>query len=64
MIIKTREKVFGELKKKGKREPENWKYAICNNPQLGIFEHYFLNPKVGVYQLTEWWKNPYEVVGV
>lgn len=63
-MAKSREEILKEIVKKGKENPKGWKATHCYNSQLNILERYILNPKVGIYQINEWYKNPFEVKGI
>ena len=63
-MIRTREEILREIINKGKEIPEGWKATSRYDTQLHATEYNILNPKIGIYQIKEWQKNPFQVKGV
>ncbi len=62
--VKLREEILNEIIEKGKKNPKGWKGAYRYDTRLHAREYTFLHPTFGIYQLKEWQKNPYEVIGI
>jgi len=64
MKNKPRHEVLNDILKDSKKHPKGWKAAFGRDNRLSSVDYYILNPKVGIYLLKEYHKNPYEVKGV
>jgi hypothetical protein len=63
-VIQTREEILQDIIRKGKNAPKGWQATYRYDPQLHATEYNILHPAVGLYQIKEWQKNPYETQGV
>ncbi len=62
--MRTREEILREIISKGKENPEGWKATSRYDTKLHATEYNILHPEVGIYQIKEWQKNPFQVKGV
>ena len=62
--MRTREEILREIISKGREIPEGWKATSRYDTQLHATEYNILHPEVGIYQIKEWQKNPFQVKGV
>lgn len=62
--MRTREEILREIISKGKEIPKGWKATSRYDTKLHATEYNILNPEVGLYQIKEWQKNPFQVKGV
>ncbi len=63
-MIKSREEILKEIIKKGREKPKGWKATYRMDPRFNSLEYCLMNPEVGIYQIKEWQKNPFQVKGV
>jgi hypothetical protein len=64
MKNKTRIEILNDIIKDSKKHPEGWKAAFGKDHKLSSTDYYILNPKVGVYLLKEYQKNPFQITGI
>ncbi|MEA2054686.1 MAG: hypothetical protein U9O96_06205 [Candidatus Thermoplasmatota archaeon] len=62
--MRSREEVLKEIIQNGKKDPKGWKGTYRYDASVNAMEYIILHPKFGVYEIKEWQKNPYEVIGV
>jgi len=62
--VKPRSKVLDDLIKEAGRYPTGWKAVFGRDQRLLSFDYYIFHPKVGLYLLKEYCKNPYTLEGV
>ncbi len=64
MKNKPRTEILNDIIKDSKKHPEGWKAAFGKDPKLSSIDYYILNPKVGIYLLKEYQKNPFQITGI
>ena len=64
MKNKPRTEILNDIIKDSKKHHEGWKAAFGKDHELSSMDYYILNPKVGVYLLKEYQKNPYQTTGI
>lgn len=62
--IKTRNDVLSDVIRDGKKHPKGWKAVFGKDDKLFSNDYYIYNPKIGIYLLKEYEKNPYEIKGI
>ena len=62
--IKSRRETLNDVVKDAKRHPKGWKAILGNDRESLSKDYYIFNPKIGIYLLKEYQKNPYELKGV
>ena len=63
-VMRTREEILREIIHKGKEIHKGWKATSRYDTKLHAIEYNILHPDVGIYQIKEWQKNPFQVKGV
>lgn len=64
MQIKSREETLNDVLKESKKHPKGWIATFGKDNKHLSNDYYLFNPKVGIYLLKEYQKNPYMVKGV
>ena len=62
--IKSRNEILNDVIKDGKKHPKNWKAVFGRDDKRLSRDYYIFNPKIGIYLLKEYEKNPYEIKGI
>lgn len=62
--IKSRRETLNDVVKDAKRYPKGWKAILGNDRESLSKDYYIFNPKIGIYLLKEYQKNPFEVKGI
>jgi hypothetical protein len=62
--MRTREEILREIISKGKEIPKGWKATSRYDTKVHATEYNILHPDVGIYQIKEWQKNPFQIKGV
>jgi len=62
--IKSRNQILNDVIKHGKKHPKDWKAVIGKDNTKLSNDYYIFNPKIGVFLLKEYQKNPFEVKGI
>ena len=62
--MRTREEILWEIISKGKEIPKGWKATSRYDTKVHATEYNILHPDVGIYQIKEWQKNPFQIKGV
>lgn len=64
MKIKKRSEILNDVIRDGKKHPKNWGAAFGKDKNLLSDDYYLFNPKIGVYLLKEYKKDPFRIRGV
>jgi len=64
MQIKQRHDVLTDIINDSKKHPKGWVATFGKDPTLLSNDYYIANPKVGIYLLKEYQKNPFQVKGI
>jgi hypothetical protein len=62
--IKLRNEILNDVIKDGKKHPKEWKAVFGEDKTNLSRDCYIFNPKVGIYLLKEYEKNPFEIKGL
>lgn len=62
--IKKRNEVLTDVIKDAEKHPKGWKSVYGKDNDRLSNDYYMMHPRVGIYLLKEYPKNPYERVGV
>lgn len=62
--IKKRNEILTDVIKDAKKHPKGWKSIYGKDKDRLSTDYYMLHPKIGIYLLKEYQKNPYERVGI
>ena len=62
--IKSRRETLNDVIKDAKKYPKGWKAIFGKDNNRLSKDYYIFNPKIGIYLLKEFQKNPYEVKGI
>lgn len=64
MKIKLRNEILNDVIRDGKKHPKEWK-AVFGMDEITLSRDcYIFNPKIGIYLLKEYEKNPFEIKGL
>jgi hypothetical protein len=64
MQIKHRNEILNDLVTDSKKYPKGWIATFGKDPKLLSNDYYIANPKVGIYLLKEYQKNPFHIKGM
>ena len=64
MQIKSRNETLTDIIKDSKKHQKGWIATFGRDPMLLSNDYYIANPKVGVYLLKEYQKNPFQIKGI
>lgn len=64
MKIKPRNDILRDIIRDGKKHPKGWHATFGKDQTLFSHDCYIFHPRIGIYLLKEYNKNPYEVKGV
>lgn len=64
MKIKTRNELLTDIIHHGKKHPTGWMASFSKNYHYLSNDYFLHHPKVGLFYLKEYQKNPFEQVGV
>ena len=64
MKIKLRNEILNDVIKDGKKHPKEWKAVFGEDKTSLSRDCYIFNPKIGIYLLKEYEKNPFEIKGL
>ena len=64
MKIKLRNEMLNDVIKDGKKHPKEWKAVFGEDKTSLSRDCYIFNPKIGIYLLKEYEKNPFEIKGL
>jgi hypothetical protein len=62
--IKTRNEILNDVIRDGKKHSKDWNAVFGKDNARLSRDCYIFNPKIGVYLLKEYEKNPYETKGI
>ena len=62
--IKSRRETLNDVIKDAKKYPKGWKAIFGKDRERLSKDYYIFNPKIGIYLLKEYQKNPFEVKGI
>jgi hypothetical protein len=62
--IKDRNKIINDIIKDGKKHPNGWSAAFGKDSKRLSRDYYLSHPKVGIYLLKEYNKNPFKINGI
>jgi len=62
--IKKRDKILNDIIKDGKKHPKGWSAAFGKDYNRLSRDYYVSHPKVGIYLLKEYNKNPFKINGI
>jgi hypothetical protein len=62
--VKRRNDILTEIIGEGKKHPNGWNAAFGKDPETFSHDCYIFHPRIGIYLLKEYSKNPFEVKGV
>lgn len=62
--IKSRSEILNDVIKDGKKYPDNWKAVFGKDNKRLSRDYYIFNPKIGIYLLKEYEKNPFQIKGL
>jgi len=62
--IKPRNEILNDVIRNGKKHPKEWKAVFGMDKDSLSRDCYIFNPKIGVYLLKEYEKNPFELKGL
>jgi len=62
--IKLRNEILNDVIKDGKKHPKEWKAVFGEDKTSLSRDCYIFNPKIGIYLLKEYEKNPFEIKGL
>ena len=62
--IKKRNEVLNDVIKDGKKYPKDWNAVMGKDNNRLSRDYYIFHPKIGIYLLKEYNKNPFKVKGV
>ena len=64
MKIKSRDEILKDVIREGKKYPKNWKAVFGKDNKNLSNDYYIFNPKIGIFLLKEYQKNPFEMKGI
>ena len=64
MKIKNRNHILNDIIKDGKKHPKGWNAVLGTDDKRLSRDYYLFHPKVGIYLLKEYNKNPFEIKGI
>ena len=64
MKIKLRNEILNDVIRDGKKYPREWKAIFGEDKTTLSRDCYIFNPKIGIYLLKEYEKNPFEIKGL
>lgn len=64
MKIKNRSEILNDIIKEGKKHPKGWNAVFGKDLQRLSTDYYLFNPKIGIYLLKEYQKNPFQTKGI
>ena len=64
MKIKKRNNVINDIIKEGKKYPNGWNAVFGKDERRLSRDYYLFHPKVGIYLLKEYNKNPFHIEGI
>ena len=64
MKIKSRDEILKDVIREGKKFPKNWKAVFGKDNKNLSNDYYIFNPKIGIFLLKEYQKNPFEMKGI
>ena len=64
MNIKSRDEILKDVIREGKKHPKNWKAVFGKDNKNLSNDYYIFNPKIGIFLLKEYQKNPFEMKGI
>ncbi len=64
MKIKKRDKILNDIIRDGKKHPKRWSAAFGKDNKRLSRDYYVSHPKVGIYLLKEYNKNPFNINGI
>ncbi len=64
MKIKKRNEILNDVIKDGKNHPEGWNAIMGKDNNRLSKDYYISHPKIGIYLLKEYNKNPFEIKGI
>jgi hypothetical protein len=62
--IKSRDEILKDVIRNGKKHPKNWKAVFGKDNKNLSNDYYIFNPKIGIFLLKEYQKNPFEIKGI
>jgi len=62
--IKNRNNILNDIIKDGKKHPKGWNAVLGKDDRRLSRDYYLFHPKVGIYLLKEYNKNPFEIKGI
>lgn len=62
--IKPRNDILNDIIRDGKKHPKGWNAAFGKDTSTFSHDCYIFHPRIGIYLLKEYSKNPFEVKGV
>jgi len=62
--IKSRSDILNDVIRYGKKYPNNWKAVFGRDNKRLSRDYYIFNPKIGIFLLKEYEKNPFEIKGL
>jgi len=62
--IKSRDEILKDVIREGKKFPKNWKAVFGKDNKNLSNDYYIFNPKIGIFLLKEYQKNPFEMKGI
>ena len=64
MKIKKRHEILQDVIRDGKKYPNDWKAVFGKDNKSLSKDYYIFNPKIGIYLLKEYEKNPFDTKGI
>ncbi len=64
MKLKKRDDVLNDIIHQGKKHPTGWMASFKKNNHHLSDDYYLLHPKIGLYYLKEYQKNPFQHIGI
>ena len=62
--IKSRNEILNDIIRDAKKHPTGWKAAFGRDEELLSYDYYIFNPRIGIYLLKEYQKNPFDIKGI
>jgi len=62
--IKSRNDILSDIIRDAKKHPKGWNAAFGQDSDLFSHDCYIFHPRIGIYLLKEYNKNPFEVKGI